>query len=64
MLIADNAVGEHRPPAPRSEGVLLPLHNHCLFKLGLPLGELWYLSDLAEWLDRAGRTRFFLSAPP
>ncbi|WP_323766985.1 cyclase family protein [Marinovum sp.] len=63
-LVADNAVVEHRPAVPRSKGVLLPLHNHCLFKLGLPLGELWYLSDLAEWLDQAGRTRFFLSAPP
>ncbi|MBV7396884.1 cyclase family protein [Mameliella alba] len=63
-LVADNAVVEHRPAAPRTDGVLLPLHNHCLFKLGLPLGELWHLSDLARWLNRAGRTRFFLSAPP
>ena len=23
----------------------LPLHHHCLFKLGLPLGELWYLAE-------------------
>ena len=25
----------------------LPLHEHCLFKLGVPLGELWYLTELA-----------------
>lgn len=28
----------------------LPLHNHCLFKLGVHLGELWYFADLARWL--------------
>lgn len=42
----------------------LPLHHHCLFKLGLPLAELWYLKDVAEWLHRRGRTRFLLTAPP
>lgn len=45
-------------------GPRLPLHNHCLFKLGVPLGELWYLSDLADWLRRNGRNRFLLTAPP
>ena len=43
---------------------VLPLHHHCLFKLGLPLGELWYLSDLAEWLRANNRNRFMLTAPP
>ena len=41
-----------------------PLHEHCLFKLGLPLGELWYLSDLADWLRARKRDKFFLTAPP
>ncbi|ARP87172.1 cyclase family protein [Bordetella genomosp. 9] len=43
---------------------VLPLHHHCLFKLGVPLAELWYLKDLAEWLREHGRTRFLLTAPP
>ncbi len=43
---------------------ILPLHHHCLFKLGVPLAELWYLNDLAEWLRAHGRTRFLLTAPP
>ena len=43
---------------------LLPLHHHCLFKLGLPLAELWYLRDLAEWLHAHQRHRFLLTAPP
>jgi kynurenine formamidase len=42
----------------------LPLHEHCLFKLGIPLGELWYLDELANWLRAHGRSRFLLTAPP
>ncbi len=45
-------------------GPALPLHQHCLFKLGLPLAELWYLEELAEWLRANGRNRFMLTAPP
>ena len=43
---------------------ILPLHHHCLFKLGLPLAELWYLKDLAEALHAQQRNRFLLTAPP
>lgn len=63
-LVADNPVVEHRPPTPRCHGVLLPLHNHCLFKIGVPLGELWYFSELADWLAARSRYRFLLTAPP
>lgn len=67
-LAADNYAVERYParPAPAGAGAvpMLPLHHHCLFKLGLPLGELWYLRDLAEWLRAQGRSRFFLTAPP
>lgn len=42
----------------------LPLHQHCLFKLGVPLAELWWLKDLADWLDARGRHAFLLTAPP
>ncbi|MGY6564103.1 MAG: cyclase family protein [Halomonadaceae bacterium] len=42
----------------------LPLHEHCLFKLGVHLGELWYLAELADWLKSNGRFRFMLTAPP
>lgn len=42
----------------------LPLHEHCLFKLGVPLGELWWLGDLAAWLRAQRRHRFLLTAPP
>jgi len=42
----------------------LPLHELCLFKLGIHLGELWYLTDLAAWLGQNKRSRFLLTAPP
>jgi len=42
----------------------LPLHEHCLFKLGIHLGEMWWLSDLSAWLRQNGRSAFLLTAPP
>jgi kynurenine formamidase len=64
-LCADNYAVEHYP-AREQEGTrpALPLHQHCLFKLGVPLGELWWLNDLALHLRRAGRSRCLLTAPP
>ncbi|MEE9302058.1 MAG: cyclase family protein [Alphaproteobacteria bacterium] len=65
VLIADNYAVEAYPPR---EGTgrcaLLPLHEHCLFKLGIHLGELWCLGELAAWLRANGRYRFLLTAPP
>jgi len=43
---------------------VMPLHHHCLFKLGVHLGELWHLTPLANWLRANGRNRFLLTAPP
>ncbi|WP_416046765.1 cyclase family protein [Cupriavidus basilensis] len=64
-IAADNYAVE-RFPAREAAGAApaLPLHHHCLFKLGLPLGELWYLRELATWLRSHRRSRFFLTAPP
>ena len=64
-LIADNyAVEAH--PASSQPGccAALPLHEHCLFKLGVHLGEIWHLTPLAEWLRAHRRNRFLLTAPP
>jgi len=64
-LIADNyAVEAH--PATSHPGccAALPLHEHCLFKLGVHLGELWHLTPLADWLRANQRSRFLLTAPP
>ena len=66
-LISDNVAVEQSSSVAREmtePGPVLPLHEHCLFKIGVPLGELWYLSDLAAWLRENGRSRFLLTAPP
>jgi kynurenine formamidase len=64
-ISADNYAVE-RYPARSVPGKhpLLPLHHLCLFKLGIALGELWYLKDLGDWLRAHGRSRFLLTAPP
>ena len=43
---------------------MMPLHEHCLFKLGVHLGELWHFAPLARALAERGRNRFLLTAPP
>jgi kynurenine formamidase len=65
-IASDNvAIEAAGKPLPRKhKGTNLPLHEHCLFKLGVHLGELWVLADLAEWLKRHDRYRFLLTAPP
>jgi len=64
-LCADNYAVEAYPAADRDgPRAALPLHEHCLFKLGVPLGELWWLGELAAWLRAHGRHRFLLTAPP
>ena len=65
-LVADNyaveaLIGRDRDPSRHS---FLPVHHLCLFRLGVPLGEMWYLHDLAAWLRAHGRSRFLLTAPP
>lgn len=65
-LVSDNEAVEFlpTPKPPQHRGSHFPLHEHCLFKLGIPLGELFWLSDLADWLRAHGRYRFLLTAPP
>ncbi len=64
-LVADNYAVEGLPSRPgQGSCAAMPLHEHCLFKLGLPLGELWHLGALADWLKRAERQAFLLTAPP
>ena len=65
-LVADNyavegLVGRDRDPSRHS---FLPIHHLCLFRLGVPLGEMWYLHELATWLREHERSRFLLTAPP
>lgn len=65
-IAADTAAVEtyRRPTGEGPPRPLLPLHEHCLFKLGAPLGEYWWLSPLAQALAERKRTAFLLTAPP
>jgi kynurenine formamidase len=65
VLMADNYAVEHYPAVDHVGCcATLPLHEHCLFKLGVHLGEMFYLTPLAKWLREHGRNRFLLTAPP
>ena len=57
----EGMVGKDRDESRHS---FLPIHNLCLFRLGVPLGEMWYLHELASWLREHNRSRFLLTAPP
>ena len=66
VLASDNYAVEIIPvslskPKPAA---LMPLHEHCLFKNGIHLGEMWYLAELSGWLRGHRRSRFLLTAPP
>jgi len=65
-LLADNYAVELIPASPFKPmpHALMPLHEHCLFKNGIHLGEMWYFTELARWLREHGRNRFLLTAPP
>jgi hypothetical protein len=67
VLIADNFAVEGFPypdqaGAHRYHG--LPIHQKCLVDLGIHLGEMWYLTELARYLRAKRRSRFLLTAPP
>jgi kynurenine formamidase len=67
-IIADNYAVELiqtalTDPLPKKQP-WLPLHEHCLFKNGIHLGEMFYLTELARWLREHKRSRFLLTAPP
>ncbi len=64
-IAADNYAVEQFPAVGAGPGdPVLPLHELCLFRLGVHLGELWWLSDLADHLRATGRSRCLLTAPP
>ena len=65
-IAADTAAVEtfRKPTGDGPRRPLMPLHDHCLFKLGVPLGEYWLLTPLANALAERKRTAFMLTAPP
>ena len=65
-LIGDNYAVELIPTGMdfSTPHAAMPLHEHCLFKNGIHLGEMFWLSELARWLREHKRNRFLLTAPP
>ncbi|MDY0748057.1 cyclase family protein [Paucibacter sp. R3-3] len=65
VIAADNYAVEGLPAAAGFGCcAMAPLHELCLFKIGVHLGELWHFTPLARWLRQHGRSRFLLTAPP
>ena len=66
ILVSDNMAVEntHYDSRPEDDHCRLPIHRHCLFKIGVHLGEIWYLAELKKALKARGRSRFLLTAPP
>jgi len=58
-IAADNIMVEARSPV---EGILSPMHMIAIRDMGLTLGELWFLEDLAEDCAADGQYDFFLAA--
>jgi len=70
QTVANGVTGELTAPGRRSGGAVrkkhlasLPLHEFCLFKVGIALSELWYLSDLSTWLRQHRRLCFTILWP-
>lgn len=63
-IAADNYAVESQGGYPDDCRWRAPMHHRCLFGLGMPLAELWYLKDLADALSERGRHAVFLTAPP
>ena len=65
VLMADKLRGETYPATSHIGCcATLPLHEHCLFKLGVHFGRDVLPHTLAQWLRKNGRSRFLLTAPP
>jgi len=64
-ICADNPMVEKLAGVTHCAGAtMLPVHELCLVKLGIHLGELWWFGALAAWLAANKRAHFLLTAPP
>jgi kynurenine formamidase len=67
VVVSDNRAVEYEwggVTEATEPGPLLPLHDHCLFRLGVHLGEMFNIGPLARWLRENGRSRFLFTGPP
>ena len=64
FLLSPANCGGRRAKQVLSPRAAFPLAERLRSGDGVPLGELWYLHELAAWLREHGRSRFLLTAPP
>lgn len=62
-LAVDNGAVEVEP-FEEEDSIYYPLHARLIRDLGVTLGELWWLDDLAKACREEGRWEFFLCAAP
>lgn len=62
-IALDNIAAEVSPHE-EPEGRMFPFHIQAIRNLGLMLGELWGLEELAADCAQDGVYEFFLAAPP
>jgi len=62
-IAADNIALE-RVPHETAPEMVVPLHGNLLRDLGVYIGEIWWLEELAEDCAQDGRYEFFLAAQP
>lgn len=62
-IAADN-IGVERTPNEIDPKTVSPLHGNILRDLGVYLGEIWWLEDLAKDCAEDGIYQFFISAQP
>lgn len=62
-IAADN-IGVERTPNELDPKTVSPLHGNILRDLGVYLGEIWWLEDLAKDCAEDGVYEFFISAQP
>lgn len=62
-IAADN-MGLERQPNPIDPKIVSPLHGNILGDLGVYIGEIFYLEDLAADCKKDGVYEFFLAAQP
>jgi len=62
-IAADNIALE-RIPNETDPASVIPLHGNLLRDLGVYIGEIWWLEELAEDCAKDGRYAFFLAAQP
>jgi len=64
-ICADNVMVERIEGITHCSGnAYFPLHEHCLLKLGIHLGEFWWFGGIAPALAERKRAHFLLTAPP